>query len=73
MDNANTEIEQRFIVTVAGLYLLAIGFVSGMIIDRIRFYESRSALLATLEEDNHRVHERRMAIEREESRERSVP
>jgi hypothetical protein len=72
MENTNTEsaIKQRFIVTVAGLYLLGVGFLSGMIIDRIRFDETRSGLLARLEEDSHTVHERLMAIEREESRER---
>jgi hypothetical protein len=48
---------------------LVVGFLSGMIADRIRFDETRSVLLATLEEDTHRVHERLMAIEREESRE----
>jgi len=74
MDNANTEsaIKDRFIVTVAALYLLAVGFLSGMIVDRIRFDESRSGLLEKLEEDTHRVHERLMAIEREESRERAA-
>jgi hypothetical protein len=74
MDNANTEsaIKDRFIVTVAALYLLAVGFLSGMIVDRIRFDESRSGLLARLEEDTHRVHARLMAIEREESRERAA-
>jgi hypothetical protein len=47
MDNPNTEsaIKDRFIVTVAALYLLAVGFLSGMIVDRIRFDESRSGLL----------------------------
>ena len=70
MDNANNEsaIKQRFIVTVAGLYLLGVGFLSGMIADRVCFDESRSGLLARLEEDSHSVHERLMAIEREESR-----
>jgi hypothetical protein len=68
MDNANTEIKQRFIVTVAGLYLLGVGFLSGMIVDRVRFDESRSALLARLGEDSHTMHERLMAIEREETR-----
>jgi len=74
MDNANTEsaIKDRFIVTIAAIYLLAVGFLSGMIADRIRFDESRSALLEKLEEDTHRVHERLMAIEREESRERAA-
>jgi hypothetical protein len=74
MDNANTEsaIKDRFIVTVAALYFLAVGFLSGMIADRVRFDESRSGLLEKLEEDTHRVHERLMAIEREESRERAA-
>ncbi len=74
MDNANTEKanKDRFIVTVATLYLLVVGFLCGMIVDRIRFDETRSVLLARLEEDSHRVHQRLMAIEGEESRERSV-
>ena len=74
MDNANTEsaIKDRFIVTVAALYFLAVGFLSGMIADRVRFDESRSGLLEKLEEDTHRVHERLMAIEREEGRERAA-
>jgi hypothetical protein len=75
MDNAKTERanKDRFIVTVAALYLLVIGFLSGMIVDRIRFDETRSVILARLDEDSQRVHKRLMAIEREESRERSVP
>lgn len=69
MDNANTEraLKDRFIVTVATLYLLVVGFLSGMIADRIRFDETRSVLLARLEEDNHKVHQRLMAIERQET------
>jgi hypothetical protein len=75
MDNANTEKanKDRFIVTVAALYLLVVGFLCGMIVDRIRFDETRSVLLARIEEDSHRVHQRLMAIEREESPERSMP
>lgn len=71
MDNASTRsaIKDRFITTVAALYLLVVGFLSGMIVDRIRFDETRSVLLARLEEDSNRVHKRLMAIEREESRE----
>ena len=70
MDNANTQsaIKDRFIVTVAALYLFVVGFLGGMIVDRVRFDASRSVLLTTLEQDTHRVHERLMAIEREESR-----
>jgi hypothetical protein len=75
MDNANTQnaIKDRFIVTVAALYLLVVGFLGGMIVDRVRFDASRSVLLTRLEQDTHRVHERLMAIEREGSREGSIP
>ena len=70
MDNANTQsaIKDRFIVTVAALYLLVVGFLGGMIVDRVRLDASRSVLLTTLEQDTYRVHERLMALEREESR-----
>jgi hypothetical protein len=75
MDNANTERanKDRFIVTVAALYLLVVGFLSGMIVDRVRFDASRSVLLTRLEQDTRRMHERLMAIEREGSREGSIP
>ena len=75
MDNANTKgaIKDRFIVTVATLYLLVVGFLSGMIADRIRFDEVRSGLLARLEEDTQTVHQRLIAIERGESSEGSIP
>ena len=75
MDNANTQsaIKDRFIVTVAALYLLVVGFLGGMIVDRVRFDASRSVLLTRLEQDTHRVHERLMALEHEESREGSIP
>ena len=71
MENAKTEsaVKNRFIVTVAAFSLLGVGFLSGMIVDRIRFDEVRSGLLARLNEDSHRMHERLMAIEREGSRE----
>jgi hypothetical protein len=70
MDNANTQsaIKDRFIVTVAALYLLVVGFLGGMIVDRVRFDASRSVLLTRLEQDTHKVHERLMALEHEDSR-----
>jgi len=70
MDNAKTEsaIKDRFIVIVAAFYLLGVGFLSGMIVDHIRFDEARSGLLARLVEDSHRAQGRLMAIEREGSR-----
>jgi len=79
MDNANTgsvmkdRFKDRFIVTVAVVYLLGVGFLSGMIVDRIRFDESRSGLLTRLEEDTRKVHQRLIAIERGESPEESIP
>ena len=75
MENAKTEsaVKNRFIVTVAVFSLLGVGFLSGMIVDRIRFDESRSTLLTRLEKDTQRVHQRLIAIEREESSEESIP
>lgn len=79
MDNANTgsaikdRFKDRVIVTVVVVYLLGVGFLSGMIVDGIRFEESRSRLLARLEEDAQRVHQRLIAIERGESPEGSIP
>ena len=75
MDNANTEsaIKNGFIVTVVALYLLGVGFLSGMLVDHVRFDEARSELLTRLDEDSHSVHQRLMALEREESRERNIP
>ena len=75
MENATTEstVKNRFIVTVAVFSLLGVGFLSGMIVDRIRFDESRSTLLTRLEKDTQRVHQRLIAIEREESSEESIP
>ena len=75
MENATTEstVKNRFIVTVAVFSLLGVGFFSGMIVDRIRFDESRSTLLTRLEKDTQRVHQRLIAIERGESSEGSIP
>ena len=75
MENAKTEsaVKNRFIVTVAVFSLLGVGFLSGMIVDRIRFDESRSTLLIRLEKDTQRVHQRLIAIERGESSEGSIP
>jgi hypothetical protein len=56
---------QRFVFTVVGLYLLGVGVLTGMLIERIRFDEARSVLLTELDRDAHRLRERLMAIERE--------
>ena len=75
MDNANTgsAMKDRFVATVAVVYMLGVGFLSGMIVDGIRFDESRSRLLSRLEEDTQQVHQRLIAIERGESPVGSIP
>jgi hypothetical protein len=61
---------QRFVVVIVSLYLLAVGVLTGMLVERVRFDESRSVLFTQLEEDTHKLHERLMAIERETDVER---
>jgi hypothetical protein len=56
---------RRFVFAVVGLYLLGVGLLTGMLIERIRFDEARSVLLTGLDRDAHRLRERLMAIERE--------
>ena len=56
---------RRFVFSMVGIYLLGLGVLIGMLVEDVRFDESRSALLTQLDEDTHRVHERLMAIERE--------
>ena len=36
---------RRFVFAIVGIYLLALGFVIGMLIDHVEFDESRSVLL----------------------------
>ena len=56
---------RRFIFSMVGIYLLGLGVLIGMLVEDVRFDESRSALLTQLDEDTHRLHERLMAIESE--------
>ena len=79
MENANNgsalkdRFKDRLIVTVAVVLVLSVGFLSGMIVDRIRFDKSRSEILTRLEEDSQKVHQRLIAIERGESPVASIP
>ena len=57
--------ENRRFVIIACFYLLGVGILTGMLIERVRFDEARSALFSQLEEDTHELHERLMAMERE--------
>jgi hypothetical protein len=61
---------RRFVVVILSLYLLGVGVLTGMLIERVRFDESRSVLFTQLEDDTHKLHERLMAIERETDVER---
>jgi hypothetical protein len=55
----------RFIVGIVVVYLVSVGFLSGMLFDRIRFDASRAVLLKQLDEHTHRLHQRLMVMERE--------
>ena len=57
---------RRFTVGIVGVYLFSVGLLSGMIFDRIRFDASRTVLLKELDEHTHRLHQRLMAMERED-------
>jgi hypothetical protein len=57
--------DRRFTVGIIGVYLFSVGLLSGMIFDRISFDESRTVLLKELEENTHRLHQRLMAMERQ--------
>ena len=61
---------QRFVVVIVSLYLLAVGVLTGILVERVRFDESRSVLFTQLEDDTHKLHERLMAIEGETDVER---
>ena len=61
---------RQFVSAVVGLYLLGLGVLTGMLIEKIRFDEARSGLLTELDQDSQRLHERLMAIERETAVER---
>jgi hypothetical protein len=64
---------RRSVFGVVGLYLLGVGVLTGMLIERIRFDEARSVLLTRLDQDAHRLRERLMAIEGETVVERKGP
>jgi hypothetical protein len=57
--------ENRRFVIIACFYLLGVGILTGMLIERVRFDEARSDLFSQLEEDTHEPHERLMEMERE--------
>jgi uncharacterized membrane protein (Fun14 family) len=57
--------QSRLVFVVVGVYLLSLGVLTGILVERIRFDEARSVLLTKLEEDSQRLHEELMAIERE--------
>ena len=63
---------RRFLFAIVGCYLLGLGVLTGMLIEDIRFDESRSALLTQLENDTNMLHKRLIAVERETAEERTT-
>ncbi len=57
--------QSRLVFVVIGVYLLSLGVLTGILVERVRFDEARSVLLTELEGDTHKLHEELMAIERE--------
>jgi hypothetical protein len=45
--------ERRFIVGIVVVYLFNVGFLSGMLFERIRFDASRTVVLKQLDEHTH--------------------
>jgi len=64
---------RRFVFAIVGCYLVGVGVLTGMLIEHIRFDESRSALLTQLENDTSTLHKRLIAIERQTDVERDMP
>ena len=63
---------RRFVFAVVGFYLLTLGVLTGMLIEKVQFDITRSVLLAQLDRDTHTLHQRLMAMEREIAVERKV-
>jgi len=61
---------RRFSFVIEAFYLLGVGVLVGMLIERVRFDDARSVLLKQLDQDRNRLHGRLMAIEREAAVER---
>jgi len=48
---------------LTGLYLGALGFISGMVVERMRFDVRRTAVLRELSHAERRLHDRLMSLE----------
>jgi uncharacterized membrane protein (Fun14 family) len=57
--------QSRLVFIVVGVYLLSVGVLTGILVERVRFDEARSVLLTKLEEETQTLHEELMTIERE--------
>jgi uncharacterized membrane protein (Fun14 family) len=57
--------QSRLVFIVVGVYLLSLGVLTGILVERVRFDEARSVLLTKLEEETQTLHEELMTIERE--------
>lgn len=57
---------RRFTVGIVSVYFFSVGLLSGMLFDHIRFDQSRAVILKELDQHTHRLHQRLMAMERED-------
>ena len=64
--------QSRLVFIVVGVYLLSLGVLTGILVERVRFDEARSVLLTKLEEETQTLHEELMTIERESAVEDQV-
>jgi hypothetical protein len=51
------------LIGLISVYLISLGFVSGMVIERMRYDMRRGAVLAELAEAKERLHNQLMALE----------
>jgi hypothetical protein len=59
---------RRALALGLGLYAVTIGFLAGMLLERVRFDEARASVLARVTMAEQRLHARLMELERREAR-----
>ena len=60
----------RILVTISALYLGGLGFLSGMVVERMRFDHQRDVVLRSLSDAEKELHARLIDIEKQAESER---
>ena len=60
----------RILVTISALYLGGLGFLSGMVVERMRFDHQRDVVLRSLSDAEKELHARLIDIEKQEKSDR---